>query len=387
MPKKLDECVKKVQSQGWPEDKAYAICNASINDTGTTFTFNDSISYDEKTKKCISIRDGFQEYLGQELGLEPATKIFKVYRSAETIINAASRMEGIPLTIGHVPLSDAPISPSGSVKSQMVINVIDEATYTTTAVENELSLEDDAHNIEHKEFSLGYYADVVPHDGDFDFEQINVIPHHLALVERGRCGSICSFSDELKSNKGKPMKKMFHDEDGQLNMQQIVEAVTALPEVIKSVPLDKLQEIMPAVNELVAAANAAGVEIEPEGESEEMPEEKPEEPIEDEEPEEKISVTDSAEFKDALAKGIGEAVKRHGEVIEKAKSFVDESYDFTGKKTCQIMRDALATQHGKQEFSDEELSIAFKMLKKTSDYTNFADKKVGSFEKLKDKEL
>ena len=51
------------------------------------------------------------------------------------------------------------------------------------------------------------------------------------------------------------------------------------------------------------------------------------------------------------------------------------------------MRDALATQHGKQEFGDEELSIAFKMLKKTADYSNFSDEKAGSLQQLKDKEL
>jgi hypothetical protein len=389
MPAKLDRCVDKLKKKGWSEDKAYAICNASINDSDKKFSFSDAIQYDAKTKKCISVRDGVQEYLGIELGLKPEHKTFTVYRSPKTIQDAASLMEGIPVTVGHVPLSEEPQSPSGSIKSSSVVGFTDEATSTTLAIENNLALNDEAINKGHNEFSLGYFADIIPHD-EFDFEQVDVVPHHLAIVERGRCGSACSFSDSQIQNKGNTMKKLFFDEDGQLNMQQIVEAVAALPEVIKSVPLDKLQEIMPAVNELVAAANAAGVEVEmPE---EEMPESEVtdmgEEEMKDQDPqEEKKPMEDSAEFKDALKKGIASAVTLHGEVIEKAKLFVDEDYSFTGKKTCEIMRDALATQHGKQEFGDEELSIAFKMLKKTADYSNFSDEKAGSLQQLKDKEL
>ena len=387
MPAKLERCVKKVQEQGWPKDRAYAICNASINDTGATFAFNDSMTFDEVTKKCISVRDGYQEYYGSELGIEPSSRLFKVYRSPETIREVSTQMEGLPLTVGHVRLSDEPPAPSGSVKTSSVVNFLDESTKTTVAIENDLELEEAVGDIAHKEFSLGYFADLVPHDGEFDFEQVGIVPHHLALVANGRCGPICSFSDSEKTTTKEDthMEKLFYDQEGELNMQQIVEAVTALPEIIKTVPLDKLQEIMPAVNELVAAANAAGVEVETGIEKEMEPEMGQEEMTDMEE--EKIPMEDSAQFKDAVRVATMDAVKRHGEVIEKAKNFLDEDYAFTGKTTCQVMRDALATQHGKQEFGDEELSIAFKMLKKTADYTNFTDSKVGSLESLKDKEL
>jgi hypothetical protein len=97
-------------------------------------------------------------------------------------------------------------------------------------------------------------------------------------------------------------------------------------------------------------------------------------------------VTDTAEFKDA----VNSAIRRHTEVIEKAKTFVDESYQFAGKATDQIMRDALAVEHGKQEFSDAELSVAFKLLKKTgTDLRTFGDASLsaGKFSSIADKDL
>jgi uncharacterized protein Smg (DUF494 family) len=74
-------------------------------------------------------------------------------------------------------------------------------------------------------------------------------------------------------------------------------------------------------------------------------------------------------------------------IILKAKAFLDENYKFEDKDNLTIMRDALATQTN-DKFSDEEVSVAFKMLKKFADYSNFADKNPTSeWDKLKEKEL
>lgn len=389
MPAKFDRCLKKVMGEGKSEEQAYAICTASlkdemaqtpIKDEKKNIEFTDKITFDEATRRCISVRDGFQEYYGSELGMEPSSQLFTIYRSRETIDQAEKKMQGIPVTVGHVSLTEQPIK-QGSVITSRLVDLYDNSTATTAAIENELELGQEAKDIEQREFSLGYFADIVPHEGEFDFEQINIVPHHLAIVEAGRCGPVCSFSDSLNQKEGENVKKLFRDEDGQLNMQQIIEAVTALPEVIKSVPLDKLQEIMPAVNELVAAAKSAGVEIE-----EVMPEEEPaaeEEPMEDADPEEeKKEMVDSAKFKDALSKGISDAIT----VVEKAKDFLPEEYKFSDKLPCKIMRDALATQYGNQSFEDSELKTAFKLLKKSAEYKDFAPVVTG-LNQLKDKEL
>src|SRR5699024_8402461 len=113
--------------------------------------------------------------------------------------------------------------------------------------------------------------------------------------------------------------------------------------------------------------------------------EKPIVPVEDEE-KETIHVTDTADLKDAMSA----AIKRHTEVIEKDKTFVDEYYSFAGRSTAQIMRDALAVEHGKQEFSDAELTVAFKLLKKSgSDLRTFGDASpsAGKFASIADKEI
>jgi hypothetical protein len=104
----------------------------------------------------------------------------------------------------------------------------------------------------------------------------------------------------------------------------------------------------------------------------------------DDEKAQKVAVTDTAEFKDALTK----AIEAHTTVIEKAREFVDASYSFTGKTTTQIMRDALAVEHGTQKFEDAEVSVAFKLLKKTaSSLKSFGDSGACPFDLLKDKEL
>lgn len=360
-------------------------------------TFNDSVTWNDQEKTAVSVRDGVLEYLGGELGLEPADKTFTVYRSPATIARANQMMSGIPLTDEHVTVGEDVKTPVGNVMDSEIIDFIDESTASHLALRNRVKITDaisGALQTGKRQLSLGYNANLVPHDR-FDFEQTNIQPHHLAVVPAGRCGSACSFIDR-QPTEVEPMKTKqktgdqpelhtaFVDAEGQPNLQQIVEIAQQLPEALKSVPMDKLQEIMPTLQEIVAmgGAPAPAAEEEPAMEDEK---DKEETSVEDEE-NPAVAVTDTAEFKDAVSS----AIKRHTEVIEKAKNFVDETYSFTGKTTDQIMRDALAVEHGKQSFSDQELSVAFKLLKKTgSDLRTFGDASAskGKFSSIADKEL
>ena len=168
------------------------------------------------------------------------------------------------------------------------------------------------------------------------------------------------------------MHKAFTDADGAASLSQIVEVAAALPEAIKNVPVDKLQELMPALQEIMDIASAVGVKAT-------APKVEVEEEIIDEDPKAKqevelMPITDSAAFKDAVKGAVASAVKEHTTVIERARGFVAEDYSFADKSTVQIMRDALATEHGATQFTDAELPVAFKLLKKASaDYKNFAD--------------
>lgn len=341
-------------------------------------TFNDAVTYDGAMKSAISVRDGVLEYLGSELGMEPSDRIFYVYRSPATIASAASLMPGIPLLSEHVEPGTEDADVRSRVKSASLVDAFDTSTASTLAIRNMITV---APEIEgelesgKRELSLGYTGALIPHD-KYDFEQRDIIPTHLAVVEKGRCGSGCRFLDRKPTQEATmpKMHKAFTDADGAASLSQIVEIAAGLPEAIKNVPVDKLQELMPALQEIMDIANAVGVK--PSAPTEEMVEEE----VMDEKPEdnpaqgEQMPITDSAAFKDAVKAATESAVKTHAVVIDKARDFVGEGYNFADKSAVQIMRDALATQHGATQFTDSELPVAFKLLKPQSqDYRNFGD--------------
>lgn len=344
-----------------------------------TIRFSDKASYDGKLKSAISVRDGVLEYLGAELGMTPADKIFTVYRSPATIASAASLMAGIPVIDDHVVPGTEDENTLSRVKSSALIDSFDAELASTLAIQNLLDLDPlmlEAIESGKRELSLGYTGKLVPHD-KYDFEQRDIVPTHLAAVDQGRCGAGCRFLDRKPNPEAimpKKMHKAFMDADGVASLSQIVEVAAALPEAIKNVPVDKLQELMPALQEIMDIASAVGLKA-PEADAptdEELAAKK----LADEQAEAdaSVAVTDSAAFKDAMKSGIDSAVKAHAVVIDKARGFVPETYNFADKSTVQIMRDALATEHGATAFADAELPVAFKLLKKqVSAYANFAD--------------
>ena len=186
----------------------------------------------------------------------------------------------------------------------------------------------------------------------------------------------------------KKLHKAFCDADGALSLAQIVELAAGLPEAIKNVPADKLSELLPALQEIMAAAEAAGVEsATPDPVVEEVPvmTDEDADKLMDESADaaggDPIKVTDSArkvlrkKFADKMAAAIDGAVKTHAAVIEKARTVLPETYSFADKSTTKVMRDALAVEHGSQTFSDAELSVAFKLLKKSGgEYKTFGDR-------------
>ena len=372
--------------------------------------FTDSIIFDAKTKKAISVRDGVQEYLGAELNLTPADKIFTVYRSPACIANAATKMMGIPLTANHVDLEDEVRDSVGSVLDSMVVD-FDEPSYDSkVAVQNTISIKDTLEAMlanGQSELSLGYKAKLVPHT-EYDFEQKEIMPHHLAVVQAGRCGSACRFIDKKPKEMGNMSKetnqpvlhKAFSDEQGAMSLEAIAEIVAALPQALSKVPVEKVSEIMPALQEIVGMSKEMGVQM-PEMEDEEPKLEDAEKDVEDQDGEmkkpddemedgmyqkEDADFTDSTAFKDAVAVAVDKAVKLHSEVIMKAQNFLDAKYNFSGKDSKQIMRDALATETT-ETFEDSELALAFKMLKKTPAYKDFGDASICKFDQLKDKEI
>jgi hypothetical protein len=358
-----------------------------------TLKFIDVATYDGSLRTAVSVRDGVLEYLGSEIGQEPPDKIFTVYRSPATIASLVSQMPGIPVIGDHIEPGTEPADIPSRVESASFIDAFDESTNSTLAIQNKLFLDDDMlAEIDggKNQLSLGYEGRLVPHD-KWDFEQRDLVPTHLATVDSGRCGSGCRFIDR-KPNPEATMPKKFHkafcDADGALSLAQIVELAAGLPEAIKNVPADKLSELLPALQEIMAAAEAAGVEkttVEPVVEELPLMTDEDADKLMDESAEaaggEPVKVTDSArkvlrkKFADKLALAISGAVKVHASVTDKARTILPENYSFADKSTAQLMRDALAVEHGSQKFSDSELSVAFKLLKKSGgEYQTFGDR-------------
>ena len=360
-------------------------------------------------KNAISIRDGVLEYLGAEIGMQPADKVFTVYRSPATISNAARQMAGMTVTYDHVPESEVDQAAIGVTGDTEMIDMYDESVDSTIAAKHPVQFRDGFQLSDAQELSWDYNGDLVEHH-KYDLEQKNLEPLRLAIVERARCGSSCRFVDkktvetDVMSQKQTKVDKAetdtqsaFKDADGSINMQNVAETVEKLRDAIKTMPLDEVQKIMGPIMEVVQASTNSENQSITEDEMIEQEEQVEDEMIEQEgqvedgdykDEESMESDEDKKDFKDSVAfkDAVTAAVKRHGEVIEKAKEFLDDSYTFADKDTTHIMRDAVNTQH-QESFSDSELPLAFKMLKKQAAYTNFADGGRSTLADLADKEL
>lgn len=366
-----------------------------------------SIIFDSVSKNAISMRDGVLEYMGSELGLEPADKIFKVYRSPATVANCVNQLKGIPVTDNHVSLDSEPDSPVGNIANSVLIDHFEDEYDSTVAVKNAIQVKDESILSKKRETSLGYNAKLITHDR-YDFEQRNIQPHHLAIVDRGRCGSACRFTDK----QGKNMKNMknqkteqkqqdkdeniFTDAEGNLNLERIIEIAMKLPEALKKLPMDQLNKVMPALEGIVKTSIGS--------QNSEDTDDKSKKDTEDEMAKKKDldqAATDSEAFKKAVESAVqkqlkdyaSNAINSHTQTIQKAKDFLPENYDFKGKDTNQIMRDTLNHELGSDnQFEDSELPIAFKTLRKAvsqnHQYKNFGDEsKTKQFTDLANQEL
>jgi len=339
-------------------------------------------------KKVVSVRDGIQEYLGAEIGKEPFDKVFKIYRSPETIKEASAKMIGIPLTDDHIELEDKiPLDKFlGVVITSEIKPLENNDTLTTISVENEVFLKNMLLLEGKNQLSLGYYADLVEsEDPNYDFEQVNIIPHHLAIVENARCGDSCKFKDEggKMSQNQEPQNPQANqeqnnqesqnqeskqngegEEKGGINLEKVNEVVAKLPEVIAKLDLDEVKKLIPILEDAINKAREKDPSFK----------------------DNKPNFKDTKEFKDAVMQYGNE----RAEIILKAQRVLgDVGAVFADKSNLEIMKEVLKAKTGK-EFKDEEVPVAFKMLESFTDYSNFGEKFKDDDDeilKLADKEL
>lgn len=298
------------------------------------FTQNVSFKDDGNTEKrtVISIRDGVQEYLGVELGIEPLDKVFKIYRSPETIRKLKDALVGIPLIENHIePDGHIPDDiKKGSILNSTEVENIDSSNNSTIAMQNEITLYKDKLEFPYKQLSLGYKAKTLP-SADYDFEQTEIMPHHLAIVEAGRCGDVCEFKDE------KGVKPMDLNE----LLAKLKEMLTDISDSDKALILEALAGIIPQAS----MADEDVIEIEKK--------------FEDAKNTAISKFMDSKAFKDAMLNYGNE----RSSIVAKAKNFLDEKFDFKDKTNEAIMSTVVAAEYPNESFKDAEIGVAFKLLK------------------------
>ena len=296
------------------------------------FTQNVSFKDDGNTEKrtVISIRDGVQEYLGVELGIEPLDKVFRIYRSPETIRKLKDTLVGIPLIENHIePDGHIPDDiKKGTILNSTEIENIDSSNNSTIAMQNEITLYKDKLEFPYKQLSLGYKAKTLP-SADYDFEQTEIIPHHLAIVEAGRCGDVCEFKDE------KGVKPMDLNE----LLAKLKEVLTNASDADKALVLEAMDGIIPKATV--------------------VDEDAMEKKFEDAKKTAVSNFMDSKAFKDAMLNYGNERAS----IVAKAKNFLDEKFDFKDKTNEAIMSAVVAAEYPNETFKDAEIGVAFKLLK------------------------
>jgi len=397
----------------------------SFADKALEHKFNHQVFFDFANKTVKSVRDGVQEYYGAELGLEPYDRIFTVYRSPATISGIVGAMDKLPIIEDHIDpsLTPDPDTIVGLIDDTEVVEYTEDFKDSTLYLRNKTAINEQGLNAlsrGKRQLSLGYLGKLRDHD-DYDFEQYDLKPTHLAIVDRARGGDILSFEDKQK-NKEQYMKFSFidkegnicfSDEDGKMSLQKVAELVGGIQEAIKNAPLEEVVKIMPQFEALMNAAkeNAGlskegqsaemaeneameGEDMDPEEEGEEKPaedddkgEEYEDGKEEDEEEKPNSNFTDSQTFKDAVKKQASLDVQELFKTVEKAKSFLDETYSFEDKSAFEIKKDAVEKHLGKS-FEDSKIEGAFEALQiNNNEYKDFGDTAGDAWENVKKTEM
>ncbi len=387
-----------------PSTPNYWMCkilNLHIPFADSVKSFEHKVFFDYANKKVKSVRDGVQEYRGIELGIQPYDKVFTVYRAPETITKIVGLLDGLPLIEDHIDPKEAPAEDTinGSIEGTEIVEFNEGYKDSTLYLENTVNLNDKGLETLSKgkrQLSLGYLGKLKEHN-IYDFEQFEIMPTHLAIVDRARGGDVLTFEDK-KTNKDNNMEYSFIDEDGKISLQKVADMAGSLQEALKNAPLEEIVAVMPTLQALVASAKSNDPSLQTEEvvekdeavESEDMESkssEGEEEEMKDMEYEKKDEKEESFEDSQKFIDAVNDAVSKKLKTVEKAKQFLPETYNFVDSSINKIMHDSVKEETG-QTFEDSEIAVAFKMLKKqTSNYQNFGDEQKDAWADMDNKEI
>lgn len=166
--------------------------------------------------KCIFARIGIQERYGAEINqsFEP-TKLYREYRSPDEVFKpiVLESFRNVVITNDHP--QEGTLTPQntkyhaiGFVSS--TVEVVDSSYLACEITIYDEKTIDDIQNGK-VELSAGYlYSILMVEHEDYDYIQTDIKPNHIAIVQAGRCGSVCSIAlDSSNSKQGKTMKIIF----------------------------------------------------------------------------------------------------------------------------------------------------------------------------------
>ena len=162
------------------------------------------------TKGCVSPYWGEEIPNWQELGLDPKKK-YNVYRPIEELKNA-KWAPTMPLLNKHImDYADMPQRENwaGSVSN---FDIEGDNVYADICFWNNEDI-DNVENGTKKDLSMGYRCKHVKEAGEYngqpyDLKMVNILPNHLALVEKGRVKGAYVFDEEKQKGEMTMIKKL-----------------------------------------------------------------------------------------------------------------------------------------------------------------------------------
>lgn len=190
-------------------------------------------------------RSGILHYTAGSVGIDgyPKDKLLSVYRPAEEVKKIAEQYANMPVTkehpkelevtpnnakglqVGHIG-SNVQVRETADGEVEIIADVIITDAETIKGIEN----------AEARELSAGYRSSCreekgITRDGvEYQAVQFDLIPNHVAVVEKGRCGVGCRVADSKQTNrkekKMKPVNVKIGDELFQVT-PEFAQAMTA----------------------------------------------------------------------------------------------------------------------------------------------------------------
>ena len=164
-------------------------------DSNNSYIDNNGFMY---VKKSPILKSGILEYYGEELGDEidgekiQADKLYKVYIPIEEIEKAKDTFKLKPIQEEHEWLGLDGENAKGLQEGTTGENVYIEDGYLMIDLQfNNLDTIRKIKNDDKKELSASYENKLTkaPPGADYDFIATDILANHVALVEKGRCGS------------------------------------------------------------------------------------------------------------------------------------------------------------------------------------------------------